>query len=117
MEEQTFSFMDFLKAFVSNSVSDYAAAMRQRKFGSTLLEIPHFRFFQFSGTYRGFNQTPSMNERLKQRFYYPDKEGYPTRRGGSDADEDRTIQNAVEESNGEEIDYSNVAISGEVGLE
>jgi len=61
----------------------------------SLLEIPRFRLMQFLGTWRGFNQEVPVSDRLRQRFFYPDTEGYP--------------EGVAEELDGElRIDYSPV---------
>jgi glycosyltransferase involved in cell wall biosynthesis len=92
MTEQDFTFFDFLRAFSKNVVSDYRAAIREREIRGSVVEIPRFRFLQFWGTYRGFNEGNEVSERLWRRFYYPDTEGYPETDG--------------EQSSPETIDYS-----------
>lgn len=77
MEDQDFSLVDFVRLFGYNTISDYRAAVSEGEFLSNLLAIPRFRLMQFWGTYRGFAQDAPVSERLWQRFYYPDTEGYP----------------------------------------
>ena len=98
MPDQTFTFLDFLRAFVTNTVSDYRNALREGKLAENLLEVPYFRALQFGGTYRGFNQEGPVNERLKERFYYPDTDNYPA----------SETQRSRAESPGRQIDYSGV---------
>ena len=91
--DQTFTVLDFLYLFALNTVTDYTAAAREGKLLSNLYEIPMFRLMQFFGTYRGFARDESITERLYQRFYYPDREGYPDQQRSADReeDDDRTI--------------------------
>lgn len=102
MEDQEFGFTDFVGMFGYNTVMDYRAALEEGVFLENLLEIPRFRLMQFWGTYRGFSQDAPVSDRLWQRFYYPDTEGYPKRDDG-ETDEDQTIDYAERH---EVIDYS-----------
>lgn len=89
MTEQEFSFTDFLRMFGYNMLTDYRAALREGELLDSLMEIPRFRLMQFWGTYRGFARDTPVSERLWQRFYYPDSDGYPD--STSQEDDDRTI--------------------------
>jgi len=86
MDEQEFTFGDFWKMFLYNTVMDYRTAVSEGELRSALLEIPRFRLMQFWGTYRGFAQDAPLSDRLWQRFYYPDTEGYPEDRDDRDID-------------------------------
>jgi glycosyltransferase involved in cell wall biosynthesis len=97
MPEQTFGFLDFLRAFTYNTAADYVAAVGEGELWGSIREIPRFRLMQFWGTYRGFSLETPVSERLWRRFYYPDSDGYP------DADPDHH-EGTVE--TGPEIDYS-----------
>jgi glycosyltransferase involved in cell wall biosynthesis len=68
---ETFFIKDFLRLFVSNTVSDYKHALRNGARSRDFYEIPLFRFLQFYGTYQGFKDSGSITSRLKQTFYYP----------------------------------------------
>jgi glycosyltransferase involved in cell wall biosynthesis len=68
---ETFSIKDFLRLFVSNTVSDYKHALRNGARYRDFYEIPLFRLMQFCGTYQGFKDSGSITSRLKQTFYYP----------------------------------------------
>ena len=103
--DRSFSLWDFCKLFVQNTVSDYVAALREREIGKPLVTIPYFRFLQFYGTYRGFNQEAPLSERLWQRFYYPDREGYPSRERTTDADGESDDSGQPEGPDDSEIDY------------
>lgn len=96
--DQEFSFTDFIGAFVRNTASDYSAAIQRGKLWGNISSIPVFRFLQFWGTYRGFRQDETVSEKVRKRFYYPDKNGYP--------DESKHS----EENKAPEIDYSSVEI-------
>jgi len=71
--DEKFSFFDFIKLFISNSINDLYYArhdrMLMRKFG----EIISFRLLQFYGTYRGYCQQGPITAQLKDRFYYPNQ--------------------------------------------
>jgi rhamnosyltransferase len=95
--EKDFSFLDFCRLSVANVLSDYRAAADENVMLENILEIPKFRLLQFWGTYRGFAKEGPISESLFQRFYYPDRDGYPSR------DEQET--NAVIEDEGREIEY------------
>ena len=77
MDDEAFTFLDFCRLFTSNTVADYRAAIREGELPGSLVEIPRFRLMQFLGTWRGFNQEVPVSDRLRQRFFYPDTEGYP----------------------------------------
>jgi len=68
---ENFFIKDFLRLFVSNTVSDYNNALRNGARSRDIYEIPLFRFMQFFGTYRGFRESGSITSQLKQTFYYP----------------------------------------------
>lgn len=89
--EQSFTFLDFLKMFIYNTFSDYGSALKQGRLWGNIKSIPVFRFMQFWGTYRGFNMDDPVTEDLRNRFFYPDQEGYPERGSGSDESDDLEI--------------------------
>ena len=74
--DQEFTFIDFLKMFGYNTVSDYISAFRKKKIRDAIVEIPRFRLMQFFGTYRGFSRERPVSDRLWRRFYYPDTNEY-----------------------------------------
>lgn len=104
--EQEFTSLDFLKAFVRNTISDYRAAISQRELWGNIQSIPVFRFLQFWGTYRGFKHDETISQKLQNRFYYPDEEGYPNDAGKTD-----------EESKAPVIDYSSIEIEYSIDKE
>jgi len=87
MPEQEFTIRDFIWMFLYNTVNDFQAALSEGELLDSMSEIPLFRFMQFWGTYQGFNQDAPVSERLWQRFYYPDTDGYPNKENNtSDAE-------------------------------
>jgi glycosyltransferase involved in cell wall biosynthesis len=69
--EERFSLWKLARLFVSNTLSDYAQAIRDRKLTSALSSIIWFRWMQFWGTYQGFAATGPVTKKLIQTFYYP----------------------------------------------
>ncbi len=69
--QETFTFFDFIKLFLLNTLSDYIHALQDSVLMKNLLSIPAMRLFQFWGTYRGYNFRKPILSDLKQRFYYP----------------------------------------------
>ena len=92
MDDESFTLFDCARLFASNTLADYRAALREGEFGE-LAGIPRFRLMQFLGTWRGFNGETPVSDRLRQRFFYPDTDGYP---GSTGEDEDGDLR----------IDYS-----------
>lgn len=68
---ENFLIKDFMRLFVSNTISDYNNAVRNGARSRDIYEIPLFRFLQFFGTYQGFKNSGSVTSQLKQTFYYP----------------------------------------------
>lgn len=106
MDDQEFTFSDFVQMFGYNTLMDYRSALNEGVLLENLLEIPRFRLMQFWGTYRGFSQDAPVSDRLWQRFYYPDTEGYPEQER-SDMDDEQTIDYTERH---EEIDYSPLGV-------
>jgi len=68
---EKFSFLDFLKLFVGNTIADYYHAIAEGQFTRNIFDIPMFRFNQFRGTYKGYRQNKIVSKSLRNRFYYP----------------------------------------------
>lgn len=68
---ELFNFKDFLRLFVSNTVSDYKNALRNGGTVRDFREILLFRLMQFWGTYQGFRESGALTSQLKKTFYYP----------------------------------------------
>lgn len=66
-----FSFLDFIKLFISNTITDLVHAMHQRVLFKEFRGILVFRLMQLWGTYLGHNYHGSVTLELKNRFYYP----------------------------------------------
>lgn len=71
LPDEKFSFFDFIKLVVSNTISDYYHAFAKGKFLRNIWDIPMFRYNQFKGTYRGYKQDQYVTKSLRNRFYYP----------------------------------------------
>lgn len=71
--EQKFSFWDFVKLFTINSYGDFVIASKQDVLLDEALDILRFRWNQFFGTYKGYRLKGDINEKLKKRFYYPER--------------------------------------------
>lgn len=97
INDQSFTFVDFLRTCVGNVVGDFRTAYADGVLLENLLAIPRFRFLQFWGTYRGFHESLPVSDRLWSRFYYPDAETLPDRsesvdRSGSDDDSSNDVR-------------------------
>jgi len=72
---EQFGFGDLIRLFVTNSTSDIREALRQKKFLKEFFNILRFRWFQFYGTYIGYQRSGPLTWRLKKSFYYPRNSG------------------------------------------
>jgi len=72
---EQFHFRDLVRLFVTNSNSDIREACRQKKLLKEIINILRFRWFQFYGTYIGYQRSGPLTWRLKQSFYYPRNSG------------------------------------------
>jgi len=66
-----FSFWDFIKVFLTRSLSDLNHARRDHVFFKQVHSIIRFRFMQYWGTYRGFHYAGKIDPLLHRSFYYP----------------------------------------------
>ena len=73
LPDEKFSFIEFIKLFTSNTISDYYFALSEGKFLKNIWDIPMFRYNQFLGTYKGYKQNQVISKSLRNRFYYPNK--------------------------------------------
>jgi glycosyltransferase involved in cell wall biosynthesis len=69
--QEKFSFSDFLRLFVINSISDIYHSLHDAVFCKNLADIIGFRMMQFWGTYMGYTRRAPITNQLRQRFYYP----------------------------------------------
>ena len=67
-----FSFMDFLKMWISSSLSDTIQAKRDKVLRKQWRSIVIFRLMQYWGTFRGFHFDGEINAELHRSFYYPE---------------------------------------------
>jgi glycosyltransferase involved in cell wall biosynthesis len=88
--EEHFHLFDFIRLFLSNTLTDYYHAWHEGVILRNLREIPLFRLMQFWGTYRGFGIHGAAASRLKQTFYYPN-ELRPADDGAGRVEPDRLI--------------------------
>jgi rhamnosyltransferase len=72
--EEKFGFGDFLRLFTLNAVNDLHAAARQGVLRKNFNPILQFRFLQFYGTYRGYQEKGPLTWKLRKSFYYPGRE-------------------------------------------
>jgi GT2 family glycosyltransferase len=68
---EKFTLIDFATLFTANVASDLCHAWRDKAVFRHLTGIILFRFMQFWGTYRGYNQRGFVTQELSNRFYYP----------------------------------------------
>ena len=94
MKHETFNFLTFVKLLAINIFSDLRHALKERVFFKNFLDILLFRSNQFWGTYRGYKQSYLLDNKVRERFYYP--KGYHIESKGN---------NTTKRS----IDYSNTS--------
>jgi rhamnosyltransferase len=71
----SFTFIDFIKLFSLNVVSDYLHALKEGSLLYNATGILAMRLCQFWGTYKGHNYLDTVSQGLKYKFYYPKKPG------------------------------------------
>jgi hypothetical protein len=82
---ETFTFFDFIKLCTLNTLSDYIHAAQDAVFIKKFFEIPAMRFYQFLGTYRGYNFRRPVQDDLRYKFYYPAKPALFNNKNGTKA--------------------------------
>jgi rhamnosyltransferase len=98
---ERFSLWDFIRLFISNTVTDCRHAWRDGALRRNMASILAFRLMQFWGTYRGFIQRSPISNQLRQTFYYPSSWG-------------RARSGLTELDPGRRIEYTGNATEGEV---
>lgn len=93
--DEQFDFVDFIKLFFSNTLTDYYHATLDGAILKNVVSIPLFRFMQFWGTYRGYRLHGAVTHKLRNRFYYP--EGFFRKQPEKDIEKEKTRR----------IDYEN----------
>jgi len=69
--QEQFGFLEFIRLFFNNLISDSRIAARDGKIFKELTNIIWFRLMQFWGTYRGYQQSGPLTQELRKTFYYP----------------------------------------------
>ena len=67
----SFNFIDFIRMYTGNVISDCRVAAKSGALRGNFGDILGFRFMQFLGTWRGFAQHGPVTRQLKNKFYYP----------------------------------------------
>lgn len=68
---ERFSFFDFIRLFIANSINDMYHALHDRVLLKNIKNILVFRLMQFWGTFCGVAQRKVIKSQLRQRLYYP----------------------------------------------
>jgi len=71
LPNSTFSFAEFLRKWLGNSLYDINQARRERVLLKQVSPILRFRLMQYWGTYRGFHYAGKIDSQLHRAFYYP----------------------------------------------
>ncbi len=66
-----FNLWDFIYLSVTNIISDYYFAIKEKVFWKNIYDIPMFRILQFYGTLKGYNHSGNIDNSLRTKFYYP----------------------------------------------
>ncbi len=101
LPDQSFTLIDFFRLSAYHILRDYLQAVSDGELLGNVLSIPWFRILQFWGTYRGFKRDATMSEQLWQRFYYPDRDSFPSTTQSdpeTDRDEDGDEANRIDYS-------------------
>jgi len=93
--QEKFSFWNFCRLFLLNSLSDFYNAFLDKSFRRNSKNIVLFRLMQFWGAYRGFSSRTEVTCQLREKFYYPN------------SIDRRKTDDSVSES-GRMIDYSDI---------
>ena len=64
---------DLARLLFRNVFTDSRVAIRQGRLLPEFASIARFRYNQFAGTYRGYNDPPEISTQLRKRFYYPSR--------------------------------------------
>lgn len=89
MKHETFNFLTFLQLLTKNIWTDWKAAMQQRIWLKHFGSIIRFRYNQFWGTYVGYKQSYLLDNKVRERFYYPSD--YQEQKRKQDANSNRRI--------------------------
>ena len=71
LPESTFSFGQFIRKWLGNSLYDLNQARREQTLIKHISPIIRFRLMQYWGTYQGFHFAGKIDSQLHRAFYYP----------------------------------------------
>jgi rhamnosyltransferase len=86
MKHETFNFLTFIKLLTINIINDLKAAFKQKVLIKNLVSIIRFRYNQFWGTYRGYKQSYLLDNKVRERFYYPSDYKFQQEKKSTSAD-------------------------------
>lgn len=66
-----FTFLDLIRSFSINTLTDCLKALNNQVFFQNIKGIIVFRLMQFGGAYKGFREKDHVSKALKKTFYYP----------------------------------------------
>ena len=70
--EARFTFFQFIRLFVVNTLHDLKVARKEGMFSEKWREIFMFRYNQFYGTWQGYQvKDATLSQKLRERYYYP----------------------------------------------
>ena len=72
--QEEFRFRTLIRLFLTNLLSDWGQAIKERTFFRVAWSVVWFRWLQFYGTYRGYRQSGPVTGQLRRVFYYPAEE-------------------------------------------
>lgn len=89
MKTEKFNIFTFLSLLWKNLLSDWRHAIKDGVFWKEFFSIWRFRFNQFYGTYRGYKESYLLDNKVRERFYYP--KGTITKKGADPKKSSRRI--------------------------
>lgn len=69
--QEHFNFLDFIRFFVGNAISDFRTAVLEKRLLKEVWRILQFRWLQFWGTFMGFRYAGPVTREMIRTFYYP----------------------------------------------
>ena len=70
-KNESFNIFTFITLLLQNWKNDFRQALKEGVFLKEFISIIRFRWNQYYGTYRGFKQSYLMDNKVRERFYYP----------------------------------------------
>tara|TARA_R110002049_G_scaffold88041_1_gene222648 strand:- start:727 stop:1611 length:885 start_codon:yes stop_codon:yes gene_type:complete len=71
MPEVHVNFSDFVRYTLTGIMFDSAAALQDRRFSRSFVEIVLFRTMQYWGTFKGNNEHRRLSRKAKEKYFYP----------------------------------------------